>query len=334
MKQMVKAGIERVIAFLVKALIRRSPDKAAELVAASLEKLSGNPTHDIFYKHGFHLLRKHFYLPVPDESDISENFWNTQTELAGLEMNDQSGLYLLEKVFPQYMEEFRSRFPVDRTDDPKQFYLINGGYMAVDAHVYYAFMRHLKPKRLIEIGIGNSTILAGAANLLNQEETGTAAHFTAIDPYPWKIHRKGIPGLSNLIEKKVQDVDLSVFTSLEAGDILFIDSSHVLREGNDVQYEYLEILPRLAPGVLVHIHDISLPRRYPRVYFENQLYWNEQYLLQAFLACNNRFEVIWPGNYMMLKYPERVCAVFPEFHLMRKHYPMSEPSAFWIRAIK
>lgn len=131
-----------------------------------------------------------------------------------------------------------------------------------------------------------------------------------------------------LIDKKVQEINLEVFTSLQADDILFIDSSHVLKEGNDFQYDYTEILPRLVPGVLVHIHDVSLPRRYPRVYYETQLYWNEQYLLQAFLAFNQRFEVLWPGNYIMLEYREMVYGMFPEFYLMRKYYPQSEPTSF------
>jgi hypothetical protein len=154
----------------------------------------------------------------------------------------------------------------------------------------------------------------------------------SIDPFPNKILKKGFPGLSKLIADKVQNVDLKLFASLAAGDILFIDSSHVMRSGGDVQLEYCEILPRMAPGVLVHIHDISLPKPYPRVYFENRLYFNEQYLLQAFLCFNSRFEVIWPGNYMMLKYPKEICNVFPEYHEMRKSFPMSEPSSFWMRA--
>ncbi len=83
---------------------------------------------------------------------------------------------------------------------------------------------------------------------------------------------------------------------------------------------------------MVHIHDISLPKPYPHVYFEKQLYWNEQYFLQAFLTVNSRFEVPWPGNYMMIKYPEKVCHAFPEFHVMRQSYPMSEPTAFWMRS--
>jgi hypothetical protein len=165
----------------------------------------------------------------------------------------------------------------------------------------------------------------------NREETGLAPTLTAIEPFPSAALKRGLPGLTRLIESTVQNVGLELFASLQSGDILFIDSSHVLRSGGDVQLEYCEILPRLAPGVLVHIHDISLPKSYPRVYFENRLYFNEQYLLQAFMCFNSRFEVIWPGNYMMLKYAERVCGVFPEYWEMRKVYPSSEPSSFWIR---
>jgi hypothetical protein len=165
-----------------------------------------------------------------------------------------------------------------------------------------------------------------------QDDGGEPAQLTSIEPFPTPALREGFPGLSRLIEKRVQDVGLGLFTALEEGDILFIDSTHVLRSGGDVQLEYCEILPRLAPGVIVHIHDISLPKPYPRVYFEkNHYYWNEQYLLQAFLAFNSRFEVIWPGNYMMEKYPERVITVFPEYHQMRATFPSSEPASFWMR---
>jgi hypothetical protein len=134
------------------------------------------------------------------------------------------------------------------------------------------------------------------------------------------------------VAKKVQDVPLDVFTSLEAGDILFIDSTHALRSGSDVQYEFLEILPRLAPGVLVHVHDVSLPLPYPKVYYDTQTYWNEQYLLQAFLAYNSRFEVVWAGNYMLLNHRDAMLETFPEFKLMREKWTSSEPSAFWIRS--
>jgi hypothetical protein len=305
---------------------------AAKFVAvATRYAVAEQSVRAIFDRHGFHLLRKHYYLPIPDESDLTDDFWDNPSELTGLEMNQKAALDLLETVFSVYMNEFRARFPLNKTGDPRQFFLINGNYMAVDAHVYYSFIRHFKPKRIIEIGAGNSTLLAAAAGLQNFHETGRSPHLTLIEPFPNPVLKAGVPGVSELIASKVQDVSLDLFTSLEDRDILFIDSSHALRMGGDVQYEFLEILPCLAPGTLVHIHDISLPCPYPRVYFENQLYWNEQYLLQAFLAFNSRFQVLWPGNYMMVNYPEKIYDVFHEFRVMRQFFPLSEPSAFWMR---
>ena len=285
-----------------------------------------------FAGSGFHLLRKHYYLPIPDEADLS-GFQERLSGLPGVEMNDRGALELLETVFPRYMDEFRAAVPLKAPPGagPAAFHLINGTFMAVDAQVYYALIRHGKPRRIVEIGGGNSSVLAGMACERNRAEDGRAPRLTVVEPYPGEALGKGFPGLSGLVAAKVQDADPSLFSTLSAGDILFIDSSHVLRAGGDVQLEYLEILPRLAPGVLVHVHDISLPKPYPRVYFEQGLYWNEQYLLQAFLAFNARFEVLWPGNYMMIRYPERVCAAFPEYHAMRREYPQSEPSSFWMR---
>ena len=317
---------------LARSLLRPCILAATELTARALSRLGTEQVaYDIFAKHGFYLLRKHYYLPIPDESDVAGDFWDRYSDLVGLDLNDQGALGLLEHLFPRYIHEFRACFPTYQTNNPNQFYLINGSYMAIDAHVYHAFIRHFKPKQIVEIGGGNSTLLAAAAGMQNLNESGLALRLTVIDPFPNSLLKQGFPGLSQLIESKVQDVALDLFTSLESGDILFIDSSHVLRAGGDVQLEYLEILPRLAPGVLVHIHDISLPKAYPRVYFESKLYWNEQYLLQAFLAFNTRFEVLWAGNYMIIKYPGRVCEMFPEFRLMRQSFPMTEPSAFWIR---
>src|SRR5262249_32581609 len=107
--------------------------------------------------------------------------------------------------------------------------------------------------------------------------------------------------------------------------------THVLRPGGDVQLEYCELLPRLKPGVLVHIHDISLPKPYTDFYFKNHLYWNEQYLLQAFLTYNSRVEVLWPGTYMFMKHPVRLTKVWPELKATRDKFPLAEPSSFWLR---
>jgi hypothetical protein len=304
-----------------------------KITAANLRSVPSNDAYRIFYNRGFHLLGRNFETPIPEEADLDASYWESPSKLVGIDMNEKHALDLLQSVFPQYLAEFREAFPIHRSSpDQTQFYLINGSFMAIDAHVYYIFIRHFRPKRIVEIGAGNSTLLAAAACRQNLNKNGEAPTLISVEPFPSKTLKKGLPGLSKLIRDKVQKADLEPFTSLAAGDILFIDSSHVLRSGGDVQQEYCEILPRLATGVLVHIHDISLPKPYPRVYFENQLYFNEQYLLQTFLCFNSRFEVIWPGNYMMLKYPEKLCAVFPEYQEMRKSFPMSEPSSFWIRA--
>ena len=116
----------------------------------------------------------------------------------------------------------------------------------------------------------------------------------------------------------------------ENHDILFIDSSHVLRIGGDVQYEYLEILPRLARGVIVHSHDIFLPAEYPRHWvLEEHKFWTEQYLLQAFLAFNDSFEVLWAGSYMHLKHPEKLEEAFSSYKRER-----TLPGSFWMRKVK
>lgn len=317
--------------WIVEHLPRRFVIPLTRACAFGINKFSlDDQAYGVFSEEGFELLRRHFYLPIPEQSDLTE-FWKKPTDLVGVDMNDGQALELLEEVFTSYMSEFRNAFTLHPVNGSSQFYLINGSFMAIDAHVYYAMIRHFRPRRIIEIGAGNSTLVAGEACQRNREDSGEAPDLTAIDPYPSANLKQGVPGLSRLLESRIQDIDLSTFTSLESGDILFIDSTHVLREGGDVQLEYCEILPRLKPGVIVHIHDISLPKPYPKVYFERHLYWNEQSVLQAFLTFNTRFEVLWPGNYMLMHHAEKVRRVFPEFEEMRKAFPSSEPSSFWIR---
>lgn len=265
--------------------------------ATALAALIGRPwsaeaARKVLSRHGFHLLKRHYYLPIPDAEDCDDAFFSSATDLVGVELHEQSALTLLDGVIAPALDEFRATFPVHADPLRPGFHLINGNYMAVDAHVYYAFIRHFAPRRIIEIGSGNSTLVAAAAVVANRRAGGRQAELIAIEPNPSRSLRAGLDGVGRLIESKVQDVPLELFAQLEGSDILFVDSSHVLRSGGDVQHEYLEILPRLAPGVLVHIHDICLPRPYPRTYLERQLYFNEQYLLQAFLAFNSRFEVL------------------------------------------
>jgi hypothetical protein len=203
--------------------------------------------------------------------------------------------------------------------------------MAVDAHVLHGVVRSARPRRIVEIGSGASTRFVEAALRLNRRDGAPPCRCTSIDPYPSPWLRGVDPSLVSVLAEKVQDVPLARFEELDRDDVLFIDSSHVVREGNDVLFEYMEVLPRLRPGVLVHVHDVSLPRPYPRAYFESRRFWTEQYLLKAYLTHNARVEVVWPGNFMMVRHPGYVEATFPEVRDMRAAYPSSEPTAFWWR---
>jgi len=283
-------------------------------------------------KQGYFLIRDHYYSAIPTKEDFKQDYWQYQSELVGIDINCENIINLLTQI-DFYINEFRQSIPLyksnNKVEEYNRIYLINSSFMAIDAHIYYSFIRHFKPKQIIEIGSGFSTLFANHAICQNSEET----KLTCIEPYPSSFLEELTSENENIqiIPKKLQDIDISFFSNLKANDILFIDSTHMLRTGSDVQVEYCEILPRLASGVLIHVHDISLPKHYPSVYFDNELFWNEQYLLQAFLTFNSRFEIIWAGNYMMLNYPDLLINKFPEFLTMRQHFPMSEPTSFWIR---
>ncbi|MBD2317398.1 class I SAM-dependent methyltransferase [Phormidium tenue] len=283
-------------------------------------------------KKGYFLIRDHYYSAIPTKADLKQDYWQYQSDLVGIDINYENALNLLAQI-DFYINEFRQSIPTyqskDKNKEDNQIYLINSSFMAVDAHIYYSFIRHFKPRQIIEIGSGFSTLFANHAICRNPEKS----QLTCIEPYPSSYLEELNSKNENIqiIPKKLQDIDISFFSDLKANDILFIDSTHMLRTGSDVQIEYCEIMPRLASGVLIHVHDISLPKHYPSVYFDNELFWNEQYLLQAFLTFNSRFEIIWAGNYMMLNYPDLLISKFPEFLTMRKHFPMSEPTSFWIR---
>jgi len=286
------------------------------------------PFFQTFSRHGFYLLPRHYYLPIPDSDDIRRVHGS---ELVGLAMRDESQRAFTNDVILKYKAEVAS-LPSRPSGRPDQFYLLNGGFMAGDAHAYYSLIRELMPRTVIEIGSGNSTLLANSAITMNlAARPEYRCKLIAIEPFPpdYLAHLKN---LHELKQCKLQDVSPDYFAQLKSGDILFIDSSHVLKSGGDVWLEYCEIIPRLNSGVYVHVHDISLPKPYPSVYYDTHLYWNEQYVLQALLTNNDKLEVVWAGTYLFDKYPEEMTAAFsPEFELMREAYPLAEPSSFWLR---
>jgi len=280
----------------------------------------------IWQSLGFHITPNHFYQPIPDTRTLREDLWLKPSELVGIEIDEEELVANLVNFSSIFKDEYED-FPRLKTSVPYQYYVNNGAFESVDGEIYYCMIRYFKPRKVIEIESGNSTYLAAQAILKNKLDNGINAELIAIEPYPNEILRKGFPGLSKLIISDVQDINLSEFSSLQENDILFIDSSHVLKIGSDVKYEFLEILPRLNKGVLIHIHDIFLPAEYPKQWvFERNLFWNEQYLLQAFLANNSAFKVLWGGSYMHLKNPEKLAKSFSSY---KKESVW--PGSFWLR---
>ncbi|MFB3765638.1 MAG: class I SAM-dependent methyltransferase [Methanotrichaceae archaeon] len=269
---------------------------------------------------GFHLSPNHYYWPIPDTRFLKDELWQRESSLPGIDINETQQLQLLSDFARLYKEEYE-KIPRSCTDSLK-YYINNESFTSVDGEILYCMIRHFKPKKIIEIGSGNSTLLSARAI-----QTNGFGELTAIEPYPDDALKNGFPGLSKLIDKKLEEVPLSEFEGLQANDILFIDSSHVLKIGSDVQYEYLEILPRLKPGVLVHVHDIFLPMEYPKHWIlKNHHFWNEQYLLQAFLICNSAWHILWAGSYMHIKHPDLLEKNFGSYDREKRW-----PGSFWMQ---
>ena len=210
----------------------------------------------------------HFYEPIPDTQSLPETLWSQPSELVGIDMNDSMQLDLLRNHFPKFRDEYEQ--PSSRASA----WTSKRPFRGVDALVAYCMVRHFQPRSIIEVGSGFSSLVLGQAAAKNNDSA-----LICIDPFPREFLRKGIPALRSLIEKKVQDIDLEFFSQLESGDILFIDSSHTVKIGGDVNYLFLEVLPRLKPGVIVHVHDIFLPFEYRRDWVLDEFrFWTEQYL--------------------------------------------------------
>jgi len=276
---------------------------------------------------GLHITPVHYYQPIPDTRTLPSDLWERTSSLEGVDLDVQSQLALLEEFRRNFEPEY-SRFPMDPIA-PQTFHLKNWSFAAVDAEILYCMIRHFKPSIVFEVGSGNSTLMAAQAVVQNSIE-GHACELISCDPHPSReLLLHGLPGLSRIVESRIENVPLTEFSRLKANDILFIDSSHNLRIGGDVQYEYLEILPRLRKGVFVHAHDIFLPEEYPFDYVMNRrLFWTEQYLLQAFLSFNDSFRVVWSARYLHIHHPHALRAAFESYDSVT-----SWPVSFWMQKI-
>jgi predicted O-methyltransferase YrrM len=253
----------------------------------------------------------HFYSPLTDAAELSAQratLWCEPARSPGIDYNDAGHEQLLRDVFPPLLAEFD--YPASGGDDPSltTFYTGNSQFPTLDAQVLFAMLRHVRPRRMLEVGSGYSTLLSAD---VNRRFLGGSLELTCIEPYPRAFLTQQLPGLHALRIEPVQHTPPEVFDALQAGDVLFIDSSHVLKTGSDLTFLATRVLPRLASGVLVHMHDIFLPDDYPPAWVldENRA-WNEQYLLQAMLAHSSRYRVVFGSNRACLQFPALVASTF------------------------
>lgn len=283
---------------------------AARLVAAILRPgatyLPEN--FDRWQEHGYHILPIHFYSPVPDTRFLeSSDLWTRSRDLPGIDWNVQCQLNCLIDIFPAWGREFMDELLMGQLSR-FGFYLDNDAYGGVDPFVLYGFVRHFKPNMVLEIGSGHSSRVIAAA--LSQNSQG---NLISVDPYPSDQLRSDLHGFAHtIIEQRVEQLPFDLFDQLNSGDVLFIDSTHTVRSGGDVNYLFLEVLPRLRPGVIVHLHDIFLPEEYPREWLlDKHIFWAEQYLLHAFLLFNSSFEILMANNFLGKMYPDPLKECFP-----------------------
>ncbi len=279
----------------------------------------------------------HYYSCAIDllELEKSRALWAKPSSLPGLEIELNAQLQLLGQICLPFEKEYRGN-PFYR----KAVGLNYGpGFGYIEAQVLHAVIRHSRPNQIIEVGSGVSTFCAHEA----LKHNGQGA-IVCIEPYPSKrlqelaVQEQAI----KLLRSPVQAVSLSLFEGLQNGDILFVDSSHVVKTGSDVNFIILEVLPRLQAGVIVHFHDIYLPYDYQRDLLVTFLHNNETALLRAFLCFNKHFNILFCLSHLHYERPNELRKIFSEYRpqsnrdglqdtrdLAGKHFP----SSIWLRVV-
>jgi predicted O-methyltransferase YrrM len=237
---------------------------------------------------GVHVLPKHYYTPLPDYAWLraNENLWLKRSNLAGLDWNLDDQMRWLEETCRPYYAEVQGLGHYREIVAQK----LGPGYGPIESLVLHCVIRTYKPRTIVEIGSGVSTACMLHAVEANGQSGEAAARVVCVEPFPREAFRH-VSAVTH-IEAPCQAVDVDVFLSLRAGDVLFIDSSHAVKVGSDVVRIYLEILPRLRPGVLVHIHDVYFPYLYSRHVLDTYFGWQETVLVQALLVNNPRLRVL------------------------------------------
>jgi hypothetical protein len=283
--------------------------------------LRQNP--EIAERWGYHVRQIHYYEPLPDFRRLKREALERRRIPPAIDFAIAAQTEFVARLASERRKE------LEEIASAGEYDFENIYFPRLDASVYYALIRDLKPRRCIEIGSGYSTRIAALAFDRNEAE-GRGGELMCIEPYP-AARLTESKARFTLVEKRVEDVPLTLFESLEQNDILFIDSSHVLTTGGDVCFEFLEVLPRLAPGVWIHVHDIFFPCDYPADWLlERRWARNEQYVLEAFLSGNRDFEPKIANYWLTLERHEIVARLCPVV-IPRQDASGRFNASFWMR---
>jgi Methyltransferase domain len=275
---------------------------------------------------GYTMLQDGAVSPVPQlPSSLADPSWSRRASPVGVQIDLDEQLRFIERHLLPYVVEFSEEVR------DKKFELWNTLFQAGDAEALYALVRHLKPERILEIGSGNSTVVTSAACVANARE-GVATNFVAVDPAPQRPLGSELEGLTRHEQMDCRDLPFERFEQLRPGDVLFIDTLHVVKRDSEVNWLVLEVLPRLVPDVWVHFHDIFIPYDYPP-----WLYWlqfpTEQYLLHA-LLIESPWRVELALTALFLDRHDAMTKLVPSLLEKVPGRPELEtwyPSSFWIR---
>lgn len=248
----------------------------------------------------------HFYSAVPSLEDRDRVRRTTRGAPEGIDVHDEEQVRLFSAV-AAYQGD--CPFPEEKTSAFRYFFA-NPSFSYADALVLFGLLRHLRPARIVEVGSGYSSC---AMLDTNDRFFEGRIDLTFVDPFPDLLRSlmRHEDVRHRLLARPVQDVDPDVFRSLRAGDILFIGSSHVSKAGSDVNALFFDVLPAIAPGVWVHLHDVFWPFEYPLPWIEEGRAWNEAYLLRAFLAYNRCFSIALFPSYLASRHPSLVRDLMP-----------------------
>jgi hypothetical protein len=309
--------------------VRRKTRTVLELAALPL--LYGGLYVARLYRPSFHRTSPHLYraadrlgvYPVIDhyhDPPVRVADAHRRQRRLRVDMREREQLALLEQL--RFGEELKAiRTTPDGSLSP---YYDNAAFAPADAQIYHSLIRHFLPRRVVEIGAGESTRFAAHAVALNASD-GHAAELTAVEPFEAAyLEELG----ASVIRQRVEDMGIDFFTNLEPNDFLFIDSSHLPRPGGDVPFLLLEMIPALPSEVVLHVHDVFTPHDYPTEWSRRRWFWTEQYVVEALLTGNPHLEVVLSVSYLTERYPREFAAACP---VSAAHDDGPTASSIWLR---